>query len=199
MATGVPNAIGHGRCCAITAAHRREEDDMIIHGQSLELVTELVRANRDLEAAFVVCAARLENDAICLRLIAQARVCASAAKELADYVRAHGGEVADDGTWGSDTAPDWVALRNALMDGNEAAVLDECSSAEDRLLIRFRDVLEHRLSGAIRNVLQTYFATLIQNRARLRELRLPALLRERPGPRHAPAPRLRSVKMTQSL
>jgi uncharacterized protein (TIGR02284 family) len=172
---------------------------MIIHQESIELVTELVRANRDLEAAFIVCAARLGNDAICRRLIAQARICAGAAKELADYVRVRGGEVADDGTWRSDTAPDWVALRGALIDGDETAVLDECSSAEDRLLVLFRDVLEHRLSGAIRDVLQTCFATLIQNRARLRELRLPALLHEQPHPRYRLGPKRASVKMTQSL
>lgn len=156
---------------------------MIVHGQSMELVTELVRANRDLEAAFIVCAARLENDAICLRLLAQARLCAGAARELAEFIRARGGEVADDGTWSSDTAPDWVALRAALREGNENAVLDQCSSAEDRLLVRFRDVLEHRLSGAIRSVLQTYFAALIHNRAPLRQRRLPARVRELPIPR----------------
>lgn len=171
---------------------------MIVHGQRMELVTDLVRANRDLEAAFIVCAAKLDNDTVCLRLIAQARVCAGAAKELAEFIRAQGEEVADDGTWSSDTAPDWVALRTALLEGNENAVLDECSSAEDRLLVRFRDVLEHRLSGAIRSVLQTYFAALIHNRARLRQLRLPALLREQPNPRHR-RPHLSSVRMTQSL
>jgi uncharacterized protein (TIGR02284 family) len=198
MATGVPNALG----TADAAAHHYNGDrrkHMIIHGQSMELVTELVRANRDLEAAFIVCAAALENDAIYLTLTAQARVCAGAAKELADYVRARGGEIADDGTWCSDTAPDWVGLRSALIDGNETAVLEECASAEDRLLVLFRDALEHRLSGAIRDVLQTYFGTLIQNRARRRELRLPAVFREQPVPRRGPPPVPRSVRMTQSL
>jgi len=172
---------------------------MIIQPEGMELLVELVRANRDVEAAFLVCAEQLDSEPLCSRLLKQARTCGRAAMELTELVRVHGGAVRDDGTWRTDSAPDWVALRTALVDGNNSNVLEECLRAEDQLLVRFRDVFDHDLPGAIRGAVQDHFAALIQDCGRLRELRLPALLREQPTPHYHRAQGKRSVKMSHSV
>jgi uncharacterized protein (TIGR02284 family) len=171
---------------------------MIDCAKSLELLTALVRANRDVEAAFIVCADVIDSEPLRVRLLAQARVCAAAGRELTGLVSARGGAVSDDGTW-TESAPDWIALRSALVDRNEAAVLDECAHAEDQLVARFRDVLEHPLSRDIRRAVAIHFAALIQNRGRLRELRLPALLRDQPVTRPYRLRETRSVRSTHLM
>jgi uncharacterized protein (TIGR02284 family) len=165
----------------------------------MDLLGELVRASRDVEAAFIVCADEVDSEALRFGLLAQAQVCGRAATELSSLASARGSKVRDDGAMGTDAAPDWVALRNALVDGDSADVLDECIRAEERLLMRFRDVFEHQLSADIGNAVAFHFGTLIQNRGRLRELRLPALLRQGHAPRDHRPPNTRSAKLTPSL
>jgi uncharacterized protein (TIGR02284 family) len=167
---------------------------MIIHDQTMELLAELVRTNRDVEAAFIVCAAKVHDEAMSSILLAQAVVSARVSRELGHLVNGRDGGF-NRGAGSKENAPNWVALHDELLADNLGGVLDECLRAEDRLLVRFRDVLEHPLSVDIFRVVKTHFAASIHNCGRLRHLRLQTLQSESArSHRYAP-----SVKATHSM
>lgn len=146
---------------------------MIIHRHEMELLSELVRTNLDVEAAFTVCAHKTDSEQLCAMLLARALVCGHAARELTEMLNARGSKVREDESWKEVSAPDWMALHTALVEHNDAAVREECARTEDETLMRFRDTLEHDLPADIRRVVENHFAALLQYCGRLREVHLP--------------------------
>lgn len=146
---------------------------MIIHKDEEELLRELVRTNLDVEAAFTVCAHKAADERLSAMLLARALVCGHAARQLGKVLNAHGAELQEHEDGARVTAPDWMALQAALIEGNDDAVREECARTEDMTLIRFRDVLEHDLSNDTQRAVESHFAALLQYSGRLRKLRLP--------------------------
>jgi len=158
---------------------------MIIHKDEQELLGELVRTSLDVEAAFMVCAHKAQNERLCAMLLARALVCGHAARKLTELLSARAGKFDEPDAGESSAAPDWMALHAALMEHNDEAVRDECARTEDQTLIRFRDVLEHELPADVERAVQSHFAALLEYSGRLRGLRLPRQQKSTAGRDHA--------------
>lgn len=144
---------------------------MMIDTHDIKLLSDLVRTNLSVEAAFTLCACKTGNEQLCAMLLGRALVYGHAVRELTKMLNVHGNKLGEERAEGKGT-PDWIALHTALVDNDDAAVREECARIEDETFKRFRDLLEHDLPADIRGAVSNQCAALLQHRGQLRELRL---------------------------
>jgi hypothetical protein len=158
--------------------------NMRTHG--VELADELVHANLEAETAFTVCAYAIRSDRLGAMLLARAVLCGEAACSLAAMLGTpectRESEVAS-----RPGSPDWVALHDALLTHDDAAVREECVRIEHGVLMRAQDVLEYDLPVDLQRLVEKYFAALLEHYGSLRALALPS-------PEEAPPHLLRVVR-----
>jgi uncharacterized protein (TIGR02284 family) len=145
---------------------------MIVRTNVEELLDELVVISRDAETAFTVCAHTTRNGTLSAMLHTRAQVCAGAARSLLSVAGARDQKDGDGGFRRRNSSPDWVALHDALLENDDAAVRDECARTEDETLMHFRDALEHDLSSDVQRVVHRFFAALLENYGSLQALSL---------------------------
>jgi uncharacterized protein (TIGR02284 family) len=145
---------------------------MIVRTNIEELLDELVAISRDAETAFTVCAYTTRNETFSAMLFTRALVCAGAARSLSSVAGARNQKDGDRDFRRRKSGPDWLALHDALLECNDAAVRDECARIEDETLMHFRDALEHDLSANVQRVVHRYFAALLETGGRLQALTL---------------------------
>jgi uncharacterized protein (TIGR02284 family) len=179
---------GHNRCSLVAVATK--EGDMIIRTHVAELLDELVGANLDLETAFIVCACSTRNERLRILLLARARISGEAARVLSAVLAAPDCRREDHVTCARST-PNWIVLHDALEADDDGVVRDECCRIEEETLLRYRDVLQSDLPRDIQQMVQKYFAALLEHYGTLRALDLaqPGDTRRRPPIRfgHVPA------------
>lgn len=145
---------------------------MIVRTNIEELLDGLVAISRDAETAFTVCAYTTRNETLSVMLLARALVCAGAARSLSSVAGSRGREDGDRNLCRRKRNPDWLALHDAMLERDDAAVRDECVRTEDETLLRFRDTLEHDLPAGVQRVVHRYFAALLEHYGGLQALPL---------------------------
>ena len=71
---------------------------------------------------------------------------------------------------------EWVDAQTSLSGCSDSALLAECERCEDLALRRYRDALEQDLPRVLRAVAQRHADGILSNRARMRHLRVSAVL-----------------------
>jgi hypothetical protein len=133
--------------------------NMRTHG--VEIVDELVHANLEAETAFTVCAYATRSDRFGAMLLARAVLCGEAACSLSAMLGTPECTRESEVT-SRPGSPDWVALHDAMLTHDDAAVREECVRIEEAILVRFRDLLEYDLPADLQRLVEKYFAGLLE-------------------------------------
>ncbi len=137
----------------------------------VDVLNDLLETCRDGEQGFRVSAEQAQTGELQSLLARRASDCASAAAELEQAVRSHGGTPADGGTMAGAMHRGWVAIKTALMANDNQAVLEECERGEDVAVASYRKALKQPLPPNVRTLVERQAQGAQRNHDEIKALR----------------------------
>ena len=150
---------------SMAGEHNMDNEDVV------DVLNDLLETCRDGEQGFRASAEQAQTGELQNLLARRATDCASAASELEQAVRTHGGTPADGGTMTGAMHRGWVAIKTALMANDDKAVLEECERGEDAAVASYRKALEHALPPGVRSLVERQAQGAQRNHDEIRALR----------------------------
>ncbi len=148
------------------AAERNMDNEDVV-----DVLNDLLETCRDGEQGFRTSAEQAQTGELQNLLARRASDCASAAAELEQAVRTHGGTPADGGTMTGAMHRGWVAIKAALMANDDKAVLQECERGEDAAVASYRKALKQPLPPGVRSLVERQAQGAQRNHDEIKALR----------------------------
>lgn len=142
-----------------------------IRSETIDVLNDLIETAHDGEYGFRTCAEKVDNAQYKQMFTHRSAQCAQAAQELAQLVRAQGGEPADGGTATGAMHRGWVQLKGAVGADSELSMLEEAERGEDAAIARYRKALKAELPPEIRAVVERQAQGAQQNHDQIKVLR----------------------------
>ena len=137
----------------------------------VDLLNDLLETCRDGEQGFRASAEHAQTGELQNLLARRASECASAAADLEQAVRAHGGTPSDGGTLTGAIHRGWVEIKTALMANDDEAVLEECERGEDSAVASYRKALKQPLPPNVRTLVERQAQGAQRNHSEIKALR----------------------------
>jgi uncharacterized protein (TIGR02284 family) len=144
-----------------------DNDDVI------STLNDLIETCKDGEKGFRTCAEDAEKSDLPIKelFVDRAQSCATAAQELQELVRAHGGTPTASSSVSGNLHRHWLDLKTAVLGKNNEAVLNECERGEDVAVRSYRKALDKDLPVYVRSVVERQYQGVLQNHDRIKSLR----------------------------
>lgn len=137
----------------------------------VSVLNDLIETSRDGAAGFQTCAEGAKDSMLKAYFTTRVQGCNEAVRELNVEVVHHGGQAAEYGSLGGALHRTWINIKTAVTSNDDLAVLEECESAEDAALDRYRDALKEPLPEHVRVLVQKQYEGAKENHDRVRKLR----------------------------
>lgn len=121
-------------------------------GAIVKELNSLVKTCKDSEYGFQSCGERVISRALRDLFICRSADCRKSAAELQHVVWELGGVPEEGGSALGTAKREWISLRSALFDYDDAAMLDECHKGEEAAMARYRGLLSDALPPEVRDV-----------------------------------------------
>ena len=149
---------------SMAGEHTLDNEDVV------DVLNDLLETSRDGEQGFRASAEQAQTGELQNLLARRANECASAAAELEQAVRTHGGTPADGGTVVGAMHRGWVSIKTALMANDDKAVLEECERGEDAAVASYRNALQKALPPGVRALVERQAQGAQRNHDEIRAL-----------------------------
>jgi uncharacterized protein (TIGR02284 family) len=137
----------------------------------ISVVNELIETSRDGEKGFMKSAEEVKEPQIKSLFLKKAQTCSTAARELEEKLKAHGGSVEEGGSVSGALHRGWVDVKAAVTGRDTAAILAETERGEDYAKKVYREALEQELPGDLRQLIERQFQGVVANHDEVRNLR----------------------------
>ncbi|MEN3366695.1 MAG: hypothetical protein V7606_3969 [Burkholderiales bacterium] len=134
-------------------------------------LNDLIETSKDGEEGFRTCAQDIKDQQLKTLFSNRAQSCATAAAELQQLVRNHGGDPETSGGLGGALHRRWVDIKAAITGRSNEAVLAECERGEDVAVRSYRAALEKKLPPEIRAVVERQYQGVLKNHDMVKGLR----------------------------
>lgn len=161
-----PGTRASGMVVASAAGEQHMDNDGVV-----DVLNDLLETCRDGEQGFRTSAEQAQTGELKNLLARRATDCASAAAELEQAVRSHGGTPAEGGTMTGAMHRGWVAIKTALMANDDKAVLQECERGEDAAVASYRKALKQPLPVGVRTLVERQAQGAQRNHDEIKALR----------------------------
>ena len=158
-------AIAAGGADTFVSERTMDNDDVV------DVLNDLLETSRDGEYGFRTSAEHADSAEVKSLLTRRAGDCATAAAELEQAVRQHGGEPAHGGTAVGAAHRGWVAVKTAFTSMDDKAVLNECERGEDSAVAAYRKALKKALPASVRPLIERQAAGAQRNHDQVRDMR----------------------------
>ena len=139
--------------------------------QTAALLNDLIETSHDGEQGYAKASRQVHDLALKGAMVEGAMRCREGARELEALAREMGFEPARGGSLAGAVHRGWMSLRGATTTRDAPAVLAECEHGEDFARVRFEMALAEDLPAPLREVVSRQYQGVLQNHARVRELR----------------------------
>ncbi|MDB5752983.1 MAG: hypothetical protein JWP65_3404, partial [Ramlibacter sp.] len=164
------SASGMGAAGMVGAA-QSAGDDSGSNADVLDVLKDLAECSKDGEYGFRECAEQAKRQDLKTTFLQRADDCRSAAQELNQLVRQHGGSVDEGGSAMGAMHRGWVSIKSKLTTYDDKAVLEECERGEDNAKARYKKALEKNLPAAVRTVVERQYQGVQRNHDQIKMLR----------------------------
>ena len=163
---GRPSGVG-----AMVGEVQSAGDNSGDRGDVIDALNDLIETCKDGEYGFKACADQAKRPDLKSVLMQRADDCRGAAQQLAEQVRALGGEAEEGGSAMGAVERGWVAVRTTLSTYDDLAVLEECERGEDNALARYRKALKKPLPAGVKLIVERQFQGVQRNHDQIKMLR----------------------------
>jgi uncharacterized protein (TIGR02284 family) len=134
-------------------------------------LNDLIETCKDGEQGYRTCAEDIRDPQLKSLFSQRAQTCATAAAELQQLVRTHGGDPEKSGSLGGALHRRWVDVKSAITGRDDKAVLAECERGEDVAVRSYRNALDKNLPADVRSVVERQYQGVLKNHDEAKRLR----------------------------
>jgi uncharacterized protein (TIGR02284 family) len=164
------SASGMGAAGMVGAA-QSAGDDSGSNADVLDVLKDLAECSKDGEYGFRECAEQAKRQDLKTTFLQRADDCRSAAQELNQLVRQHGGSVDEGGSAMGAMHRGWVSIKSKLTTYDDKAVLEECERGEDNAKARYTKALKQPLPAGVKLIVERQMQGLQRNHDQVKMLR----------------------------
>jgi len=135
------------------------------------VLNELIETSKDGENGFRKAAQDARDGTLKSLFAACATRCAEGASELQQLVDARGERPETTGSVAGALHRGWISVKEALMDRDDKAILEECERGEDRAVAAYRKALGEELPASVRPVIERQMQGVQRNHDQIKSLR----------------------------
>lgn len=137
----------------------------------IDVLKDLAECAKDGEYGFRECAEQAKRQDLKTMFLQRADDCRTAAQELNQLVRQHGGNADEGGSAMGAMHRGWVSIKSKLTTYDDKAVLEECERGEDNAKARYKKALDKNLPASVRSVVERQYQGVQRNHDQVKMLR----------------------------